>query len=181
MNNVFTKIIAIAFTATIVQTQAIASQMPEQEEKFIEIVSSAISSAKGVDNDMKLGGIKAKRDKAVCATLSKDKKIKNWAGKVKTVSANSDGYGVLALEIAPDIELKTWNNAFSDSRHHTLIAPDSELFSVASDLKPGDTVSFSGRFIPSSKDCIVESSMTLYGKVNEPEYIFKFSGLKVVQ
>ncbi|CNT54915.1 TPA_asm: hypothetical protein G1R43_11335 [Salmonella enterica subsp. enterica serovar Typhimurium] len=181
MNSVFTKIIAIACTATILQTPAFAYQIPEQQEKFIEVVSNAISSAKGVDNDMKLGGIKAKRDKAVCKTLSKDKKVKNWVGTVKTVSANSDGYGVLALEIAPDIEVKTWNNAFSDSSHHTLINPDSEIFSVASDLKPGDMVSFSGRFIPNSKDCILESSMTLYGKVTEPEYIFKFSGLKVVQ
>nr|EDZ9938216.1 hypothetical protein [Salmonella enterica subsp. enterica serovar Nessziona] len=107
MNSVFTKIIAIACTATILQTPAFAYQVPEQQEKFIEVVSNAISSAKGVDNDMKLGGIKAKRDKAVCTTLSKDKKVKNWIGTVKTVSANSDGYGVLALEIAPDIEVKT--------------------------------------------------------------------------
>jgi uncharacterized protein YecT (DUF1311 family) len=45
-------------------------------------------------------------------------------------------------------------------------------------LKKGQTVAFSGRFLPGSEgDCLRESSLTLSGKVASPEFIFQFDAV----
>ncbi|MBX8814550.1 hypothetical protein HBA91_18190, partial [Ochrobactrum sp. MR34] len=69
-----------------------------------------------------------------------------WYGVIEKVTTNSDGHGVVSLKIAPNIIIKTWNNALSDIGHGTLIKKDTPLYSGASTLKPGDKVKFTGKF-----------------------------------
>jgi uncharacterized protein YecT (DUF1311 family) len=124
---------------------------------------------------MQLGGIKAKRDAALCdAGLSLV--VNNWVGKVEKIDSNADGKGVLSVSIAPDVVIKTWNNAVSDMMDKTLIEPGTPVFQTASAMKRGQYVTFSGLLYraKSSGDCLRESSLTLKGKVKEPEFIFKF-------
>jgi hypothetical protein len=157
--------------------QAAPMSIPPQEENFIKIISQAQADAKNADNDMQRGGIKARRDKSVCALMT-NKAVKNWVGKVNKVGANSDGKGVLVITLAKGITLKTWNNDFSDSTSKTLIDPNSKLFQNASMLKKGDSITFSGTFLPGKDgECIYEGSMSLSGKLRDPEFIFRFSSV----
>ncbi|BDW11316.1 hypothetical protein PSHI8_13980 [Polynucleobacter sp. SHI8] len=154
-----------------------SASIPPQEDNFISIVSLAQADAKSADNDMQKGGIKAKRDRAICNVLA-NKAVKNWVGKVQKVSANSDGKGVLEISLAKNITVKTWNNDFSDASAKTLINPGSNLFQSASMLKKGQSVTFSGTFLPGKDgECIYESSMSLSGKLRDPEFIFRFSNI----
>jgi hypothetical protein len=74
------------------------------------------------------------------------------------------------------VEVTTWNNSLSDFEDHTLIEPGTSVFQTASAMKPGQLVTFSGRFFPGTDgDCIQESSLTLDGKVASPDFIFLFS------
>ena len=100
----------------------------------------------------------------------------DWAGQ--EIGANSDGKGVLAIAISKRITVKTWNNDFSDLMHHTLMQPGSPLFNTASGLKVGQKVKFSGTFFKGvSGDCLYESSLRLQSKVEDPEFIFRFSSI----
>jgi hypothetical protein len=65
----------------------------------------------------------------------------------------------------------------SDIGANTLMNPDSAVFKAASNLKPGQTVEFSGDFPTDqfSGGCFMESSLTLDGKIEEPDFIFRFS------
>lgn len=46
-------------------------------------------------------------------------------------------------------------------------------------MKPGQKVIFSGRFFQGSdSDCLSESSLTLRGKLRQPEFIFRFADLR---
>jgi hypothetical protein len=110
-----------------------------------------------------------------------DISISNWLGKVSQLSSNGDGKGVLTLTVAPDISVGTWNNDFSDIGDHTLIDPRSAVFSKASATKEGQWVWFSGEFRPSDVDCIKESSITIDGSMDEPNFIFEFSDLSAAQ
>lgn len=157
----------------------IEQSSPEIEKSFISVVSDAQMKAKDVSNDMQLGGLKPKRASALCSLLT-SKSVSEWTGKVTQISSNGDGKGVLSIEISKDITIKTWNNSLSDINDKTLIDPSSQLFSDASALNVGDLVSFSGEFIPSESDCIRESSMGLDGSIKEPEFIFRFSGIKKI-
>jgi len=151
--------------------------LPAAEARLIQIVSSAQTESRNAENDMQRGGIKAKRDKALCegiTSLAAD----NWIGKIETLDSNSDGKGVLSIEIAPDITVKTWNNALSDISSKTLIEPETPLFQAASSMKKGQLVTFSGTFFAGHEgDCLEEGSLSLRGKIQEPEYIFRFASI----
>jgi ketosteroid isomerase-like protein len=149
--------------------------LPPLETKFIEIVATAQSDSQQTQNDMQKGGVKAKRDQLICGTMTSSE-VQDWIGTVQTIDSNSDGKGVLAISIAPDVLVTTWNNAFSDIEAHTLIEPNSPVFESASAMKPGQLVAFSGNFfLGSDGDCLLESSLTLNGKLQSPDFIFQFS------
>ncbi len=155
------------------------AQLPSVEVRFVSIVSAAQRDSINAANDMQRGGIRANRDKALCAGISFPE-VKDWIGTVTNIDSNSDGKGVLAIQITPGVTVKTWNNALSDIGTGTLIDPTSPVFKSASLMKPGQIVLFSGEFFPSGEDaCLLESSMTLRGKVESPEFIFKFSSISL--
>jgi uncharacterized protein len=150
--------------------------LPIIETRFVQIMSEAQKKSQTSENDMQIGGVKNARDKLICSLMT-TRQVNNWIGAVKSISANSDGKGIIEIELAHDVSVTTWNNAFSDTRFNTLIDPNGQLFQQASILKVGQQVNFSGKFFPSETDgeCLAEGSVTLRGKVLEPELIFKFS------
>ena len=154
--------------------------LPRDEAKFLAAVTAAQTEAGTVENDMQLGGVKAKRDSAICAVLPSSLAATNWVGTVTKVDSNSDGKGVLAVQLAHDVTLTTWNNSFSDIADGTLIEPQTKLFVAASHLKPEQRLLFSGVFFTASGGagaCIKEQSMTLAGNVKEPEFAFRFTSV----
>jgi len=158
---------------TSVSTSAASEPLPALEARFIEIVSAAQGESRRAENDMQRGGIKARRDKALCGVMTSA--VTDWIGTIEEVSSNSDGKGVLEIAIAEDIKIKTWNNALSDVGSNTLIEPGSPVFDAASAMKRGQRVAFSGVFFRGSQgDCLQEASMSLRGKLEEPEFIFRF-------
>ncbi len=157
-----------------------APSVPQQsiQEQFVAAIGAVQRDARTVANDMQMGGLKARLDKQLCSILANSGgQVRNWSGTVSTVDANSDGKGVLAVEVAHNVTVKTWNNSLSDVSDHTLIEPDDALFAQASNLKVGQRVTFSGKFYKADPGCIEESSLTLKGKVTDPEFIFKFSAI----
>jgi RNA polymerase subunit RPABC4/transcription elongation factor Spt4 len=152
--------------------------LPSDEVTFIQAVAAAREEAGGAQNDMQRGGILAKRNKAICAALS-SASVFNWVGTIVTVDSNSDGKGVLAVSLAEKLTVTTWNNALSDAMDGTLIEPGTKLFADASAMAPGQRVVFSGAFIVSDETgCIGEESMTLRGKLDDPDFTFRFTGIQ---
>ena len=168
----FVPIMAMTMPCTI----GLAS-IPTIEASFIQVIAKSQQEYRSAENDMQKGGVKNRRDKAICSLMT-SLTINDWVGKVKEIGANSDGKGTLEIEIADDIILKTWNNDLSDGSSHTLISPNDPLFDSASSLKVGQAVKFSGKFFPGYEgECIKEGSITLSGKLREPEFIFRFSSI----
>ncbi|MCP1404605.1 hypothetical protein [Achromobacter insolitus] len=155
-----------------------APPQPEQQRLLVQTVVEAQGKGRATENDMQLGGIKAARDKQLCSQM-KSRAVKDWIGTVQRVGANSDGKGVLSIEIADKVAVKTWNNAFSDTSHKTMLEPGTALFNTAASLKKGQLIKFSGTFFNgSSGDCLAESSLSLSGKVQDPEFLFRFSAIE---
>lgn len=151
--------------------------IPAEQAAMLRIVAVAQKEASSVENDMQLGGVKSRRDKELCQALA-SMNARNWIGKINSIDSNSDGKGVLEIEIAPHTLVKTWNNAVSDLGSDTLIEPSAPIFEVASRMKRGQKVLFSGHFFHGgTEDCIREASLTLRGKVEEPEFIFAFGDI----
>lgn len=164
-------------TSTVPIAEAPTIPIPDEQTKFVQTVQKAQEANKVATNDMQKGGARAAREKELCALLSMPS-ISNWVGDVYGISSNSDGKGVLEVTIGPDVYVKTWNNAISDALHSTMIDPGISLFDKVSQLKEGQKIKFSGSFVRDTGDsigCFYESSLTLDGKLSEPEFIFRFS------
>lgn len=123
---------------------------------------------------MAKGGTRAARKAAICRALPR-LDVHDWIGTIYTLPSNGDGDGVVEITIGPDIYVKTWNNAISDSGDHTLILAGSPVFQAFVAMKVGDTVRFNGTFLPSPTDCAREPSVTLSGSMTEPEFLMRFS------
>lgn len=149
-------------------------QYPANQTVLINASLLAIDKAKKADNDMQIGSALRERSKTICANMG-PLAVEDWIGKVSEIGSNSDGLGILKIEIAKNVYLKTWNNWLSDSDHKTLIQPATPLFDAVANLKKGQKVKFSGNFFKDRNICIYESSLTLDSKVKEPEFIFKFT------
>jgi len=148
--------------------------MPAAEKAVIGAVAQARHDYASASNEMQEGAARPTRAKNICAAIP-DRQARRWVGNVSTVSSNSEGKGVLSIEIAPGVQIETMNNSFSDISNHTLIDPSSDLYRQALSLNVGQSVVFSGIFLISAVDCIEEVSLTLHGSVSEPDFIIRFS------
>lgn len=149
-------------------------QYPQNQIALINATVDAMSKSKKADNDMQKGNALRERSNAICSTIG-SLFVKDWVGIISNIDSNSDGYGILSVEINNDISLKTWNNSVSDTFDNTLIRPGTKLFNTVSNLKRGQVIKFSGTFFADDQTCINESSLSLDGKLKEPEFIFRFS------
>jgi hypothetical protein len=83
----------------------------------------------------------------------------------------------VSVEIAPDVTVKTWNNAFSDVVDGTLIDTSAPFFNGLVAMKEGQKVKFTAQFLSSSDSCLKKGNLTevFYGL--SPEFIAKFSNI----
>jgi hypothetical protein len=148
--------------------------IPSDEASFISIVQEAhrAYSAAG-SNELRAGSTRPARAKKLCAAF-RGLKVTGWSGVVSQLSTNSDGHGVVVIDIADDVQIGTWNNSVSDSFHHTLLDPESPLYHLALSLQKGSPVKFSGEFFRKDSDCFYESSITMSGSMTQPQFIFHF-------
>jgi hypothetical protein len=157
-----------------------SSEMPDDEADVVQIVNAAISRYKTGQNEMQKGAARPMRAQAICNVLPR-RHASNWIGTVNRLSTNGEGKGVLYIQIAPDIYVKTWNNALSDMFDKTLIDPQTSLFRTVSQLHEGQKVRFSGDFPASDTDCFEEPSLTLGGSITEPEFVIRFESVTAIE
>jgi hypothetical protein len=153
---------------------------PTVEKAFIQAVEAGKREYDAGANDMAKGASRPHRKAALCS-LFRDSGPANWTGTIADLSSNSDGKGVLAITIAPDVTFKTWSTSLSDIGDHTLIDPESAMYRQLVSMKKGDRVIFSGSFLPSDSDCIREASITQRGSMTDPEFIVRFTQVRSQQ
>lgn len=162
-------------------TPAPETAIPEAQASFVKIVTDAQKKNAEAQNEMQKGGVKAEREKAICESM-KELNVQNWVGKIKTIDANSDGKGELAIELAQDMSVSN-KGTLSDamSGQEILLDPTSELFKKVSGMAEGQSVKFSGNFYKGEEtDCLSEISLTLEGKLSEPEFVFRFLAVDTI-
>lgn len=153
--------------------------IPEIESKFINTVEKYSNDFNELNNELQQSIMRDQRQKYLLENLKKYS-VKSWIGTIQKLETNSDGKAILSIRIAPDIEIKTWNNAVSDFESNSLIEKESSVYSSLLSLSEGQKVYFSGHFFPSNKDFIEETSLTIEGSMKKPEFLFKFESVKPI-
>jgi len=165
------------FEATAKPSTATQQVVPPTQLDFLDTIVGARTSYLDAKTDFQKGVLRPARAKSICASL-KSMQVKDWGGEVVKLTTTSDGWGVIAVQIGPDIVLQTAFADFSDMGRGTLIKPGNKLFEVLGRLDKGDLVRFSGEFFPAEADCVDERSVTMRGAMTEPAFIFKFSSIE---
>jgi hypothetical protein len=145
---------------------------PADQEQFVAMVTAAQTQSDQADNDMKRGAALTTRNKSLCTVVQGN--VQGWTGKISSLDANGDGLGVVAIEIAPNVHVATWNNALSDIGSNTLIPPG-PLLDKFLGLHKNQLVTFGGKLLKDGDQCVNDSRLTLDGKLADPEFIIKFS------
>jgi hypothetical protein len=172
----------VATGPTVTRQSAPIKTSAATEQAFIDAIEKARAEFRDGTNEMAKGASRAHRAEALCDLFANNFTVSNWTGTVAQLSSNSDGKGVLAITLAPDITVRTSNNSFSDLFDHTLIEPTSSVYNQAVALRNGQHVTFSGTFtvaegVAPLADCIHEVSLTQYGSMTKPEFFFRFSAI----
>ena len=146
-------------------------------------VDQGRTDAEAAETDLQRANVLNERSETLCETVPEGV-VQDWIGTVETVDANGEGKAVVIVSIEDDIEIGTWNNAFSDISDNTLIEQGDPLYDAALDLAPGDTVQFSGTLKTGSESndaCYYTSNLTEVMSIESPDYIISFSDLRTVQ
>lgn len=150
--------------------------MPEDQLRFIGVVTEYVSGFKAAKNELQQSAMRDQRKEGILSTLG-GYSVSSWVGTINQLETNTEGKAILSVRISPDIEIKTWNNALSDMASNTLIEKGTPVFSSLFNLSSGQRVKFSGSFFPSETDFIEETSMTIDGSMRDPEFLFRFKSV----
>ena len=150
---------------------------PEAEAAFIKTIEDGKVELDKASTDLQQSVVLRNRDKALCRILSSNRAT-NWTGVITNVGANGEGKAYVEIEIAKDITIKTWNNAFSDISDNTLIPTSASFFNNLVSMKDGDLVTFSAKFLQGKNSCLKRANLTEIFYGFSPEFIVKFTDVK---
>lgn len=152
---------------------------PPQQQAFLDALDEAKTEYNEAPNELKKSAVRRNRKSKIKKVLKGKKAIKNWVGVISELGTTGDGNAYLTVKIPEsDASIQTWNNEFSDISSNTLIGPRSSLYEAVSDLSTGQKVRFSGTFRSGRLDFVHEASLSEYGSMDEPEFIFKFTSVE---
>ncbi len=152
-----------------------ADLLPEPQSNFIAAVNLHRTQFNSATNELQQSALRDHRRTAILQAIGASLYIDGWIGTLRKLETNGDGDAIVAVRVAPDIDLATWNDALSDTLHSTLIEKGSRLYSSLLGMAVGDKVKLSGNFFHAQSDGIAEQSITIHGAMNAPEFLFKFN------
>lgn len=155
-------------------SQIVLSNKPDTQTQFENVITAYIEHYRRAETDLQQGYTRTQRKQAIQA-LNRSGKVNGWVGVIKKIGANNEGKAYVSVELNPNLQLKTWNNALSDTFDNTLIPTTSPLYNSLLSMKQGQVIKFSGHFIIDNQtDYYEESSLLITGAMLSPEFIFQF-------
>lgn len=147
---------------------------PAEQDRFVQAIEKAREAYKAGQTDLQRGAARPARAREICAALPSSE-LRQWIGKITSLTTNGSGEGVLVVEISKGLKLMTMNNSLSDSIYGTMIKPGSSLYQKLLEMKQGDFVRFDASLFRSDSDCYTEISLTMQGSIEKPEFVTNFS------
>lgn len=150
--------------------------IPIDQKKFMQIVNGFSIKFKNAKNEIQQSSTKDRRKESI-SNILQNRTIYNWEGTVSSLKTTSSGDAILEVALSKKITIKTWNNSLSDIGSNTIIKKESNLYARLWDLSEGDGVVVTGNFMPSETDYIHETSLTIKGSMQDPDFLFHFTNV----
>lgn len=158
---------------------SISYKISGEQASFSKEVARYVELFSDAKNELREVALRGERALSLSEILvSRD--VSGWRGEITELATTSNGNAILTVTIDPHVRIKTWNNALSDLLDDTLIAQNHPVYGSLLDRQQGDTIVFSGSFLPSGEDFIKEASLTIRGSMKSPEYLFHFNDVHLL-
>lgn len=150
---------------------------PKEQQEFIDVILAAKTAIEDAETDLQESVALRKRDENLCKILSSNS-AKNWVGVIKTVGANGEGKAYVEIQLADNVRVKTWNNAFSDLNDNTLIPTTASFFDRLVALTEDTKIIWSAKFLSDDDSCLKKANFTdvFYGI--DPQFVVRFTDIK---
>lgn len=112
---------------------------------------------------------------SICQVIQ-EPAVTSWIARVKGMTSDADGRGLISVEIGNHVILTTATNPQTEAEAATLIPRKSTLYTEVSRFKTGDMVTITGEFVPGTDACVREVG-DLRTMLTEPAFLFKFTTL----
>jgi len=149
---------------------------PASETAFINGMAPIMAQT---SDPTKFATLEPQRAAMICQTITNNQ-VTGWVGTVQSLDNSNPQGAMLAIAVMPNVMFGTAPNPALNTASDTLIPPGSPLATTLAKLQPGAKVEFSGTTFPSKADCIQESSSTMGDTMQHPDFLIKFTDLKVL-
>lgn len=140
-----TPLLAVILTAILAFAAPARAEMPKSQLDFVATIQDARTVYGAQDSKAKKTALVKEMVRRWKAILP-DGTMHDWVGKIVELGHTKGGRIHVAVRIADQVNLMTWEKPLIDFGHGTLIGPKSPLFAVLSGMKQGDTVRFDGKY-----------------------------------
>lgn len=143
------------------------------QDAFLRVIADGRQEWRAAPNEIQREPLPAARATALCALPTT---VTGWQGRVGHVGRYLGSRSIsLSLTITgSDVTLRTEGDL---QDLNTKIQPSTPLFDAVSQLGEGARVTFSGEFIPDAKTRHHETSLTNYGLMTAPTFLFRFTAV----
>lgn len=152
-----------------------ASAGPKAQQQFIAEIAKGAEAYDEASTELKQSRAMAARDKKLCSITGGS--FTKWEGEISEIGANNDGDAHITVRFDQDVEIGTWNNAFSDIGDDTLIPSGSRLWETLSNMEEGATVLVSGKFLRGDSACVSDNNLTSIFGSSSPDFKARFSAV----
>ena len=140
-----TPILAVVLTLTLGLAVQARAEMPKSEVDFVATIQDARAVYGAQETKAKKTALVKEMVKR-WKTIIPNGMIHDWIGKIVELGHTKGGRIHVAIRIADNINLMTWEKPLIDFSHGTLIGAKSPLYPILSGMKQGDVVRFDGKY-----------------------------------
>lgn len=152
-------------------------QLPVQQQEFTAAVVHGQDRVRA-GNDVTVVDARLERERTICENLPRRGNVRGWVGQIKDIHTPLVGdTGMVTVELGHDIELKTSSSLLADAGERSGLQPGSGVFTSVANLHDGDTVKFSGYFVPEGGSCFNETSIRERNGMLTPGFVFRFTSI----
>lgn len=153
------------------------SPLPEKQLNFISAIADYKKRFASASNELQESALKDERGTSLVGLLGPQLSVGGWTGTIRRLETNTEGKAAIAIRLSPDADILTANNSLSDIVYPTMIDKGTPVYKALMNMSVGDKVVISGTFIPSDEGGVLESSLTIAGAMNAPEFLFRFTDI----
>jgi hypothetical protein len=141
---------------------------------FIKLLTSFPPKYQIAKNQLQKSALRTERAENLKKMFG-DRHVTNWTGRIFAMTTNSDRDAVIRL-VLDDLEVTHTNLPLVS----VPIKHGSKMYQFLASCSADDLVLFSGDFLESNDDYLKEGSITEYGSMTEPVFLFRISEISKI-